>query len=287
MFKLGYNRPFLTRDAREYSLRVIQTEQEMRDSPLVIEMLNRLATESESDLDKRLRLRGESLKTLHKPKELWQVSEDWLKTSFKGTRFVFVAEEKGIPVCAVIGLVNDPEIRDKMKAPQGSFVYITHAITQEQEKGKGWFGLVLNKIMTSLSNPKRELELPLTYSISVSAASALSKEGEMTYVMNLPLYAQMWQSRFTENKLQLRFQDLECASKQEGRERFDLIDFLNHGLLDEFKVSELIESKKPEAAQEGKWVRGLFLEGQSRSYVENKEFREKVKRERPGVLSKL
>lgn len=92
--------------------------------------------------------------------------------------------------------------------------------------------------------------------------------------MNLPRYATMWQNRFEENKLQLRYQSLESAKMQEGRERVAIEPFLDGKNLDEKKVSDLVESRAEEASSEGKFVRGLFLEGrQTKSYAEAVNFK--------------
>lgn len=285
IFTDNRRKPFFQKNGQQFYLKIVNKESTMREQVELIEMLNRLATESEIDLDKNLRMRGEHLKTLHKPNELWQVSDEWLSTSFENesNRNVFILEdEEGHPISATIALINCPHYRETMKVSDevGTFVYITHVITREDFKSNGLFSLTLNKMMTMLSNPKRELPTPIDYSISVSAAKAErdSDGEEMTYIMNLPRYARMWQNRFENNQLQLRFQSLESAKLQEGRDRLHIENFLDGDeFLDEKKVSDLVESRAEEAAKEGKWVRGLFLEGrQTKSHAEAVEFKRRT-----------
>jgi hypothetical protein len=85
----------------------------------------------------------------------------------------------------------------------------------------------------------------------------------------------MWQDRLINNKLQLRFQDLDDANNQYGKEIFDLEDFLIDKKIDKAKVSELVESKKEEASKENQFVRGFYLIGdQPRTYIELKQFKQ-------------
>lgn len=282
MFTDNRVKPFFQKDGKKFNLRIINKESTMRDNPRVIEMLNRLATESEIDLDKNLRQKGEHLKILHEPHQLWQISDEWLANSFENesNRQVLVVEnEIGEPVSCTIALINCPHYRKVNRVPEevGTYVYVTHVISREDHKNYGMFSRTLDKLMTMLSNPKRDLPTPIEYSISVSAAEAIKEDTgeEMTYIMNLPRYTRMFQNRFEDNKLQVRFQSLESAKLQEGRDRLPVEPFLNEaGDLDEKKVSNLVEERKPEAASEGKWVRGLFLEGrQTKNHAEAVEFR--------------
>ena len=282
IFTDNRRKPFFQKNGQQFFLKIVNKEKTMREQIELIEMLNKLATESEIDLDKNLRMRGEHLKTLHKTSELWQVSEEWLSTSFENesNRNVFIIEdEEGRPISATIASINCPRYREAMKVSEdvGTFVYITHVITRGDFKSCGCFSLTLNKIMTMLSNPKRELPAPIYYSISVSAAKAERESDgeEITYIMNLPRYAKMWQNRFENNQLQPRFQSLESAKVQEGRERVHLENFLDKEKKnDEKKVSDFVESHNEEATREGKWVRGLFLEGrQNKSYAEAVQFK--------------
>jgi hypothetical protein len=263
-----------------FYLKRITTEKEMRENPQAIELLNRLATESEIDLQKRLSPRGFSLRTLHKPSELWQVSEGWLKSSFEteANRTVFVVEdEKGKVAHCTILTINDPEVRKKNRVSDsvGTYIYITHAVTQEEYKGCGLFSKVFDKINTMFLNPKRDLPLPIHYTISVSNAPVvrLSDEEEFDFVMNLPTYAGMWQKRLFDNQVQVRFQDLETGV-QEGRERLPLSNFLISKNFDEIKMSDFVKEKRPEAKVEGKFVRGMFLEGrETKTYAQRVEYR--------------
>lgn len=153
MFTNNRRKPFFERNGEQFYLKIVNTEETMREQVQLIDLLNRLATESEIDLDKNLRGRGEHLKTLHKPSQLWQISDEWLATSFgnESNRNVFIIEnEEGRPVSTTIALINCPHYRETMKVAEdvGTFVYITHVITEEQFKGSGLFSLTLNKMMT-------------------------------------------------------------------------------------------------------------------------------------------
>jgi hypothetical protein len=259
---------------KEYALKIVETEQDLRNNPLTIDLLNRLATEAEIDLAKKLWGEGIALEKLHAPEELWQINEKWISEAFSGKagRMLFILEDNNKPVHATIITVNDPEARKKNKVDGsvGTYIYVTHAVTEEAFKGKGLFSGIMDKITTMMLNPKRDVKHPIHYSISVSNAPAvrLSDNEELNYIMNLPAYTGMWQKRFEDNKLQVRFQDLKTGA-QEGRERLPLDKFLNEKQLDESLVDKLIKEKKPEAKGEGKFVRGLFAEGQdNRSHAE-------------------
>lgn len=259
---------------KDYQLKVINTEEGLRNNPQAIELLNRLATESEIDLAKKLHGKGIVLKHLHKPNELWQVNDEWLSNSFsnEANRTVFVVEDEGRPIHATIITINDPSARNKNKVSDevGTYIYVTHAVTEEEFKGKGVFSAVFNKINTMYLNPKRETAQPIHYSISVSNAEAvrLSDQEELNFIMNLPTYTGMWQKRLTDNQIQIRFQD-KVTNEQEGRERLPVKDYLNNGSLDESKIDLLIKEKKPEAEREGKFVRGMFEEGrEARTYAQ-------------------
>jgi len=234
-------KPFFNSRGEQYFLRIITTEATFRENPKVAEMLNRLATESEIDLAKEIAPRGERLKKMHKPEELWRATDSWISTAF-GTpqnRTVFVIEDsKRNPISTSIMLIDSAEDRKKMRVSPGvgTFVYVTHAVTSEEWKGKGLFSLTLNKAISMLSNPKRNLPLPIDYSISVSAATALKADGsEINYVMNLPRYARMWSNRFEQNKLQVRLQSVKDGA-QEGTTRHALVDFENKEKLKEESI---------------------------------------------------
>lgn len=277
---------FFNINDQDYYLKILKTESEVRNNPKVIDLLNRLATESEIDLNKRIKEKGGKVIVLHKPTELWQVSEKWLTESFEteANRAVFVIEDKtGYPLHVTIALINDPLSRSKNKVMPsvGTYIYVTHAVTQEEWKGKGLFGLMLDKINTMYLNPKRKMELPIDYSISVSVAPSVYEEDQkkINHVMNLPAYSKMWKDRFTENKVQIRFQHKETGL-QEGRNRINLEELMTSSGFDEQKMSDIIETHEPIADSEKKFVRGAFMEGKEpRNYLEAKHFR-KLKKEK-------
>ena len=260
-------RKFFINRGQDFFLKVATSAKTLCESKGAVDLLTELATASERELEKELVKRGEHLVKLHEKEELWTPTPLWLATSFENesNRTAFIIEnEKSEACCIVIALINCPHAREKMKVSDevGTFIYLTHCVSKEEMRGTGMLSLVVNKINSMIKNPKRELPEPIDYSISVSLAPAINEAtGELTnYVMNLPRYARMWQNRFESNKLQHRFQ--KDPSNQEGRERLPLTDFLDsRGDLDEKKLSEEIERKKPEAAAESKIVRGMFLEG--------------------------
>jgi hypothetical protein len=67
---------------QNYNLKIVENEHDLRNNPLAIELLNRLATESEIDLAKKLWSQGIALETLHAPEELWQINEKWISEAF-------------------------------------------------------------------------------------------------------------------------------------------------------------------------------------------------------------
>ena len=204
---------FHSKKGIKFYLRIITKESTFRKYPQVTELLNKLATDSEMDLNKNLmEHRGEKLITVHRPDELWQVSEEWLKSSFETSqnRTVFVVEdEEGNALSTSIMMIDSEIDRKKMRVPDdiGTFVYLGQAVTREDFKGFGLLSATINKTMTMLKNPKREEDViePVAYSISVSVAKSVKIEGDnkevFNHVMNLPLYTGMWQRRFEKNNL--------------------------------------------------------------------------------------
>lgn len=162
----------------------------------------------------------------------------------------------------------------------GTFVYITSIITSDEYKGQGFLGQMFNKILTYAENPKRNYPKPIQFATSITQTACETKLGIINDVINLDIYSAMWQDRLINNKLQVRFQDLDNPNNQYGKEIFDLEDFINESKkIDKIKVSDIVESKKEEASKQNQFVRGFFLIGeQPKNYIDLKEFK-KIKRE--------
>ena len=186
--------------------------------------------------------------------------------------------------------INDPQQRIDLQVPEevGTFVYVDRLSTSERYQGQSVFSSGFDKVLTMLSNPKRELPGPFSYSVSMTSVAAIRADGsEVNYVMNLPRYSQMWQERFTENQLQNRWHyfDVDSQYYQVGRARAPLQDFLAQGKINESAVDALIKDQEIEAKSEGKDVRGVYLEGTtSPDYLEIKGKRRDMmdKREERG-----
>jgi hypothetical protein len=139
---------------------------------------------------------------------------------------------------------------------------------------------MFNKILTYTENPKRNYELPFKYATSITQTPCLIDGEVINEVINLDVYANLWLDRLENNKIQIRFQDIDNASNQYGREIFDLKDFLNVNEIKKKEISDLIDSKKEEAKSENRFVRGLYLIGKEpRNYIETKAFK-KIKQDK-------
>jgi hypothetical protein len=179
-----------------------------------------------------------------------------------------------------IALFNDPKSIKNIGVEAGTFVYITSIITADEYKGKGFLGQMFSKILTYTENPKRNYKPPFKYATSITQTSCLIDGEVINEVINLDTYANMWLDRLENNKIQIRFQDIDNASNQYGREVFDLKDFVNDNEIKRKEISDLIESKKEEAKNENRFVRGLYLIGEEpRNYIETKFFR-KIKQDK-------
>lgn len=92
-----------------------------------------------------------------------------------------------------------------------------------------------------LSNPKRGLQEPFLYSVSMTAVSAIREdEKEVNYLMNLARYAQMQQEHFIESRLQNRWHyDADSQYHQVGRARVPLDDFLSEGIAPDYSETKI------------------------------------------------
>lgn len=272
-----------TKNNENFYFKVIETEKEFRDNPKTIELLDKLAIEAFIDKNKRLQQENGKIINMPKKEELWSPNENWIKNSF-GTsenRKIFVIEnENGDPVQVSIALFNDPKSIKNIGIEAGTFVYITSIVTAEEYKGKGFLGQMFNKILSYTENPKRNYKPPFKYVTSITQTSCLIDGEVINEVINLDTYANMWLDRLENNKIQIRFQDIDNASNQYGREIFDLKDFLDNNKIKRREISDLIDSKKEEAKSENRFVRGLYLIGdEPRNYIETKSFK-KVKEDK-------
>lgn len=268
-----------TVNEKDFTIRSISTSEEMKANPKALEMLDNLQIECERDTDKRLRLTGAKLTTLHDQAyfhSLIKFDESWADRTFNGNQHVFLIEQEDNLACVILINLNDK--REALKVPEsvGTFVYVGDVITAEDYKNCRLFSTGLDKIITMLSNPKRELPAPINYSISVSAAEAIRDDVKYFHVMNLDRYTNMWHDRFNNNVFQIRLQELDGLKRQEGIDRVPA-DY------SEQYVSDLLDSFRPMAAEQGKRVRGIYLEGEAKNYDENKEQRFRLLANRPNV----
>jgi hypothetical protein len=272
-----------TKNNENFYFKVIETEKEFRQNFKTIELLDKLAIEAFIDRDKKLQKENGKIINMPKKEELWSPNENWIKNSF-GTdenRKIFVIEnENGDPVQVSIALFNDPKSIKNIEVEAGTFVYITSIVTAEEYKGKGFLGQMFNKILTYTENPKRNYEPPFKYATSITQTPCLIDGEIINEVINLDTYANMWLDRLENNKIQIRFQDIDNASNQYGREIFDLKDFFNGNEIKRKEISDLIDSKKEEAKSENRFVRGLYLIAEEpRNYIETKAFK-KIKQDK-------
>jgi hypothetical protein len=255
-----------------FTIRTLDTCEEMLANPQALNALNRLMFECEQDSNKRFHL-----KNLHTKEELGNVinfNEDWAKKTFDGKQIVFLVESEGNLACTILLRINDEAKRNALKVPEsvGTFVYVSDVITEENYKGKGVFSCTFDKIITSIANQKRAFVEPIVYSISMTAAEVLKDNKTLTYPMNLEIYSKIWEKRFFDNKIQVRLQSNDGV--QEGAERFKTTDLK--------KVSEILDSYKEKALSQEKFVRGVYLEGQAPSYEICKQLKNDFMNQRPN-----
>jgi hypothetical protein len=269
-------------DDKNFTIRSISTAEEVGANPDALRMLDNLQIQCEKDAHSRLLKEGKALTTLHDQDyfhSLIKFDRAWADKTFNGNQHLFLIEENDKIACVI--LININEKRQALNVPEsvGTFIYVGDVITSEEYKNCRLFSTALDKIITTLSNPKKNLPQPILYSISVSGAEAIKDDIKFTHVMNLDRYNNMWHDRFINNVFQIRLQELEGLKRQEGIDRFPA----NYC---EQYVSNLIDSFKPMAAKQGKRVRGVYLEGESRGYKENKEQRARLLEGRPNVSFK-
>lgn len=272
------------KNGKQFNFAIIETENELRQNQDVIDLLDKLAIQAFEDHNKKLEADGGKVINMPKKENLWRPNDNWIKSAFgtEENRKIFVIKDEDDKAVQVsIALFDDKNSRKKIGINEniGTFIYITSIITSNEYKGQGFLGQMFNKILTYAENPKRNYQKPIQFATSVTQTACETKLGIINDVINLDIYSAMWQDRLINNKLQVRFQDLDNPNNQYGKEIFDLKDFLIDKKIDKLKVSELVESKKDEASKQNQFVRGFYLIGdQPRTYIELKEFK-KIKRE--------
>lgn len=257
----------------DFYLRVVASEAEMRKSEGAARALSAVMHDSKIEKQKELSNRGEELRD----RSYLTVNQDGindfidraLPESFGKTQsqVVFVLENAAREFAtAMLMTINDPVKRQDLQIEEsvGTFVYVSDLTTADKYKGRSFLSTSFDKVLTMLSNPKRGFAQPFEYSVSMTAVTATKSDRSTTdYVMNLPLYARMWQARFIDNELQDRWIK---GGKQTGHDRRSLECAMTGGVIDEAKVNALIQNQKTAAAQEGKEVRGLYLSGVGADY---------------------
>lgn len=266
----------------DFTIRSVSTAEEAKANPRALEMLDNLQIECQNDTHKRLQQTGAAVKTLQDKayySSLITFNEAWADRTFNGNQHLFLVEDKDNLACVILINLNDKREALKVSEDVGTFVYVGDVITAEEYKNCRLFSTAFDKVITALSNPKRNLPTPIVYSISVSAIEVIRNDVTYNHVMNLDRYTNMWHDRFTNNMFQIRLQELGGLRRQEG------IDRVPAEYSEEY-VSSLIDSFKSMAAEQGKKVRGIYLEGESKDYFENKEQRKALLENRPNTSFK-
>jgi hypothetical protein len=249
---------YLFTNKTNYFFKLIDTAEDMLANPEALDLLNDLMFDCEQQTKTNLEEKGKVMIT-HSREELRAIidfNEDWCHRTFNGNQTVFAIQNEDKTVGVILLTINDAEKRRALQVPEdiGTFVYVGDAIIAKEERGNNLFAIAFDKITTMLANPKRELQLPIQYCISMTNAITTDQE---FYPMNLPQYERMWQQRFEDNKIQIRLQK---DRDQRGAERFEATS-------EDGFVNRIISDASLEPQE---FVRGLYLEGISASYEEMK-----------------
>ncbi|MBU6338617.1 MAG: hypothetical protein KGQ36_01395 [Rickettsiales bacterium] len=280
----GKRKYLFTRGDEDFYLKVVTSQEEAAKCRDAITGLNSITVDSEAQLQETISKKGERIKDPRQPTspEKMKDAVDNFHREFghddNATMFI-LENEGGEFVNVILVTINDPQKRANLKVPDdvGTFVYVSDISTNNKYRVQNLFSTAFDKMLTMISNEKRGLEKPIEYSISVTATTAIQESGEeVEYVRNLPRYVDMWEKRFSNNKLQdRRYLTTDGKTKQVGLDRMPLDDFLDVGKkLDEEKISGLIKRNKSDRS--GMPVRGLYLEGDSASYGEMKDTRKRI-----------
>lgn len=273
----GKRKYVFSKDGEDFYLRVVTTNDEMLKHQDAAYALSRILHDSTIKQQEELKRKGERLKgEIPEIKHQWR--EETLPHLFETEKnFTAFILENGSEefVTVMLMSINDPQQRLDLQVPEdvGTFVYVDRLSTAPEYQGKSIFSSGFDKVLTMMSNPKRCLQEPFLYSVSMTAVTAIREdEKEVNYVMNLARYTQMWQERFIENRLQNRwhYYDADSQYHQVGMARAPLDDFLSEGKINESAVDALIKDQEIEATIEGKEVRRVYLEGIAPDYSETK-----------------
>ncbi len=231
-----------------FYLRVVTSAEEMEKREEAAELLARVMVEMQQDLQKKLAKEGQRLKIT----PLLEIP-NWRETLPKkfgqeDNQTVFIVEnERGEVASVMLISINDGKLRVNLEVGDdvGTFVYVDSVITAEKYKGCGVFSSAFDKVITMLANEKRGLEAPFEYVISMRAATAIrnSDDVEVDHMINLPLYAKMWEERFVDNQLQKRW----CYGSGPGiaRDKAPIADYS-----DEAKVDFMVKDEAAKAVRE-------------------------------------
>lgn len=222
----------------------INTPDQLKQRPDIIERLNRLAMESEEALDTNLKRGGARLKTRLSREQTWQVTESFIDSMADGKTTILVAEEGGKPQ-ALIGFIKNREDIAERLGIENNYIMFFKALTERECRGAGIFKELLAYAM-------KDQQDPLVIGC-VSNKKAITDEGvEFDHVMNLDMYASMMLKLYPDSKLQVRSQS--PMGRQYGHEKFDLKDFIENRTVNQSAVQRIINERDDDKRQIGFYV---------------------------------
>lgn len=222
----------------------INTPEQLRNRPDIIDMLNRLAIESEEALDSNLRRVGSRLKSRLTQEQTWQVTETFIDSLEDGKTTILVAEENGRAVALLGFIKNKEDIADRLGI-ENNYIMFFKALTEREYRGTGIFKELLTHAMQGLENP-------LVIGC-VSNKKAITDEGvEFDHVMNLDMYGSMMSKLFPDPKLQVRSQS--PLGRQYGHEKFDLKQFIEGRSVNQDAVQRIINERDDGKKQIGFYI---------------------------------
>lgn len=192
---------------------------------------------------------------------------------------VAVENEAGQPVSAMKIYIDNQQKRIDMKVDPtiGTFVFLDYVGTANHYEGQSFFADGFDEVLTMINDPERKLPQPLQFSVSMVGVTIKDQDKETKYVMNSDLYASMWQKYFLNTELQNRWK----LPAEIGLGKMPLAQFLREdGSLNQEKIDSLIKDQEVHAQRNGAAVRGLYFNGISRSYEENKYMIERFRQKR-------
>lgn len=222
----------------------INTPDQLKQRPDIIERLNRLAMESEEALDTNLKRGGARLKTRLSREQTWQVTESFIDSMADGKTTILVAEEGGKPQ-ALIGFIKNREDIAERLGIENNYIMFFKALTERECRGTGIFKELLAYAM-------KDQQDPLVIGC-VSNKKAITDEGvEFDHVMNLDMYASMMLKLYPDSKIQVRSQS--PMGRQYGHEKFDLKDFIENRTVNQSAVQRIINERDDDKRQIGFYV---------------------------------